>query len=351
MSFCWAAAGSLPHTDTDYIKPRAPPPCTCRMPARAVPLGLKNHGLTCSANAVQQCILHAPGFAIRLLAARNGAGAVPCSVDALLFAVLGEARTGRAASALGGRLVEHVYTMERAADAEQGDIDEFFMRCLETSASEGGELAACFGAPYFHRTTCGACTEEQSGSRVEFTSFRIACEWTDDLDATGLQDLVYATLEANLRSERCMRTNAPPAPRTLWRPQRVTTDTSAVRSRSILRFFCSAVATTTPPCPHTSTRDTLISARDSRCGKPRQRVHKNASTTSMYNCLPCPRHGGSLPGLRQARRHTVFSGVCRVYAPLTTRTLSAGGVTRTLPAGVCHANPACGQRHANSACG
>ena len=126
------------------------------MPARAVPLGLKNHGLTCSANAVQQCILHAPGFAIRLLAARNGAGAVPCSVDALLF----EARTGRAASALGGRLVEHVYTMERAADAEQGDIDEFFMRCLETSASEGGELAACFGAPYFHRTTCGACTEE-----------------------------------------------------------------------------------------------------------------------------------------------------------------------------------------------
>jgi len=131
-----------------------------RMPARAAPLGLANHGLTCFANAVQKYMLYAPGFADRLFAARRRAGPAPRSVDALLLAVLGEARTGRAASALGGRLVEHVYTMERAADAEQGDIDEFFMRCLETSASEGGELAACFGAPYFHRTTCGACTEE-----------------------------------------------------------------------------------------------------------------------------------------------------------------------------------------------
>jgi len=100
------------------------------MSARAAPLGPTNHDLTCFAKAVQQCMLHALGFAERLLVARSRAGAQPRSVDALLMAVLGEARAGCAASALGGRLVEHVYAMERASHAEQDDIEEFFMLCL-----------------------------------------------------------------------------------------------------------------------------------------------------------------------------------------------------------------------------
>jgi len=160
------------------------------MPPR--PLGLANHGMTCFANAVQQCLLHAPGLADRLLARR--AAARVAGVDALLLAVLAEARAGRAASALGGRLVEHVYTVARASDAEQGDIDEFFLHCLEKSAAEDGALAQGFGARFFTRTTCGACAQEQPGSRVEFTSFRLACEWTDALGAACVQALVCANV-------------------------------------------------------------------------------------------------------------------------------------------------------------